>query len=422
MGLFKSDAAFRRRLFRLLVTEFVWGVGTFFVLPTTTVPAFLTARGATPVIVGLMATAMGALPLLFQFFGRGVLDRFRNRRLGVIRMHIPIILPYAALAVADLLLAGHPRVTIGLCIVFLGISQIALGVVTPVWIDMIARIIPLEWRGRYFGFSSGAFALGGIAGSSALYYLERLAGAYVFPAAFAIAAVFFALSIAMFAAVPVTADVFQHPVELPLLARVGAAARACHWRTDFGRLIASYAGVLLAAALVPFIVVYATDGTRGLGYPASVFTRLTVLQAMGGAASAITLGWLVDHHGPRWPWVCATLVMPVVVVLLPYGGWWPLLAACALLAGALSTHWSISAPALLEFSPDGDKSAYVAMANIVAFVPASLGPLIYGGLIQRAGFEWAFVVAGVAGLAAAVPAMTLRRRVASFRDAKAAAN
>ena len=410
MGLFRSDAAFRRRLLRLLLTEFVWGVGTFFVLPTTTVPAFLTARGAPPLVVGLMAMAMGALPLLFQFFGRGVLDRFRDRRLGVIVMHIPVILPYAGLAAADVLLAGHPHVTIGLCIILLGGSQIALGVVVPVWLDMIGRIIPLEWRGRYFGFSSGAFALGGIAGSSALYYLERMAGTYVFPAAFAIASVFFALSIAVFATVPVAANVFEHPAELPLRGRVMAAAQACRWRLDFGRLIASYAGVLLSAAVVPFIVVYATDAAGGLGYPSSVFAKLTVLQAVGGAVSAITLGWIVDHHGPRWPWVCATLVIPVVVVLLPYGGCWPVLAACTLLAGVLSTHWSISAPALLEFSPDGDKSAYVAMANIVAFVPASLGPLIYGGLIQRMGFDSAFALAGVAGLAAAVPAMTLKRR------------
>ncbi len=410
MGFFRSDAAFRRRLVRLLLTEFVWGVGTFFVLPTTTVPAFLTARGATPVVVGLMAVTMGAVPLLFQFFGRGVLDRFRDRRLGVIAMHVPVILPYAAIAAADVLLAGHPRVMVGLCIALLGISQVAVGLVVPVWLDMISRIIPLEWRGRYFGFSSGAFALGGIAGSSALYYLERLAGVHVFTAAFAIAACFFATSISVFATVTVDADVFLHPAEFPLRVRVTAAARACGWRTDFGRLIASYSGVLLSAALVPFIVVYAMDGARGLGYPASVFARLTVLQAVGGAASAITLGWLVDHHGPRWPWVGATLVIPVVVVLLPYGGWWPILAACTLLTGVLGTHWSISAPALLEFSPDGDKSAYVAMAGIVAFVPASLGPLVYGGLIQHSGYEWAFAVAGVAGLAAAVPAMTLKRR------------
>ncbi len=413
MGVFQSDPVFRRRLGRLLVTEFVWGVGTFFVLPATTVPAFLTARGASPMAVGLMAVAMGALPLLCQFFGRSVLDRFRDRRLGVICLHVPVVLPYALVAAADVLLPGYPLAVAGLCIGLLGVSQIALGIVTPVWLDMISRLIPLEWRGRYFGFSSGAFALGGIVGSSALYGLERMAGAFVFPAAFAIATACFLVSMSVFATVPVPASMFQHPAEGPLSARVRNAVRACGWRTNFGRLIGSYAGVLMAAAVAPFIVVYAMDATHGLGYPSNVFARLTVLQAVGGAVGAVALGWMVDHHGPRWPWVFATLVVPLVVVLLPHGGYWPVLALCAALGGVLSTHWSVSAPALLEFSPAGDKSAYVAVANLVAFVPASLGPLVYGGLIQRVGFEPAFWVAGAIGLAAAVPALMLRRRESS---------
>ena len=410
MGLNESDSVFQRRLWLLLLTEFIWGTGTFFVLPATTVPAFLSARGASPVVIGLMAMAMGALPLLFQFFGRSVLDRFRDRRIGVMLMHIPIIAPYGLLAVADLFLPGHRPLVVGLCIVLLGVSQIAMGVVIPVWLDMISRLIPLEWRGRYFGYSQGAFALGGIAGSSALYYLERVAGPYVFPAAFMIATLFFAASIAVFSRVQVPPSVFDHPPEAPLLARIRTVAGACAWRTDFGRLIGSYSFVLMAGAVAPFIVVYAMDGTRGLGYPANVFTRLTVLQATGGVVGSVVLGWVVDHHGPRWPWIFATLVIPMVMILLPFGGSWPILALCAALAGVLSTHWSVSAPALLEYSPEGDKSAYVAVANIMAFVPAALGPLIYGGLIQKAGFNPAFCLAGAIGLAATVSALTLRHR------------
>lgn len=411
MGTFRSDAAFRRRVLRLLATEFAWGLGTFFALPTTTVPAFLTSRGASPVMVGLMATAMGALPLLLQFFGRDVLDTFGNRRRGVILMHVPIIAPYAVVALIDVVLGGHPAWVIGLTIAVLGVSQVALGVVTPVWLDMISRIIPLEWRGRYFGFSTGAFALGGIAGSAVLFMLERRLGTHVFPVAFGIAAVLFTVSIGLFSTVPFSDAVFEHPREASPLVRITRAVRTCGWRTDFGRLVASYAGVVLAAAVLPFLVVYAMDVRHGLGYPAGVFTRLTVLQALGGAAGAVTLGWMVDHHGPRWPWVAATLVVPVVVLLLPYGGAWPVLAGCTLLAGVLSTHWSVSAPALLELSPDGDKSAYVAVANLVAFVPASVGPMIYGGLIQDVGFAAAFGVAGAAGLAATLPALLIRRRV-----------
>ena len=410
MVMFQSDPVFRNRLWRLLLTEFSWGAGTFFVPPATTVPAFLMARGASPVTVGLMAMSMGALPLLFQFFGRSVLDRFRDRRLGVIAMHIPIILPYPLLAAVDLLLPAHKGLVVALCIGLLGTSQIALGIVIPVWLDMISRLIPLEWRGRYFGFSAGAFAAGGIAGSSALYGLERIAGAYVFPAAFLIATLCFVISISVFSTVTVPASVFDHPPQAPLLRRVRMVARACGRGTDFGRLIASYSCVLAAAGVGSFIVMYAMDGTRGLGYSSSVFTRLTVFQAIGGAVGAVLLGWMVDHHGPRWPWIITTLLIPVAAILLPFGGWWPVLALCALLTGVLSTHWSVSAPALLEYSPEGDKSAYVAVANILAFVPAAIGPVMYGGLIQRVGFASAFCVAGIAGLAATMLAFTLRKR------------
>ena len=413
MGLFRSDPAFRRLILRLLLTEFVWGVGTFFVYPATTVPAFLTARGAPPILVGLMAMTMGGLPLLCQFFGRGTLDRFKDRRRGMILMHVPVILPYAMMAAADVMLAGHPRATVWLCIGLLGLSQTVMGLIIPVWLDMLSRLIPLEWRGRYFGFSAGAYALGGIAGGSALLWLSRVAGPHVFSLAFAAAAVCLTASIVIYATVPVAPEVFQHPPEPLVLPRIRAAARACGWRTDFGRLIATYAGVSMAATVVPFIVVFAMDGTRGLGYPPGVFARMTVLQAVGGAVGAMVLGWIVDHHGPRWPWICVTLVIPVMAVALPYGRCWPVLAACALLSGILGTYWSVSAPALLEFSPEGDKSGYVAMANIVAFVPAALGPILYGGLIQRAGFTWAFAVAGAAGLAALLPSLTLRRKKVS---------
>lgn len=410
MGLFRSDAVFRQRVLRLLGTEFAWGVGTFFALPSTTVPAFLTARGCSPAVVGILGVAMVALPLVFQFLSRNVLDRFRDRKRGIILMHVPIILPYFLLAAADVLLGHRPGPIAVSCIALLGISQLAMGVVVPVWLDMVSRLIPLEWRGRYFGISSGAFALGGIAGSAALYYVSALAGARVYSLAFLVAGLCFVVSVAIFSTTRVPADVFDRQGTGSLFERIRAAVQTCGWASDFGRLVVSYGGVLLAAAVTPFVVVYAMDGVRGLGYPETVFAGLTVLQAMGGAVSAVVLGWIIDRHGPRWPWVCATLTIPLVVLLLPFGRNWPVLAVCALLAGVLSTHWSISAPALLELSPEGDKSGYVAMANMAAFVPATVGPLLYGGLAQRAGFEWAFAVAGVSGLAAAVPALTLRRK------------
>jgi MFS family permease len=408
-----TTPALARCIVLLLLCEFLWGIGGFFVLPSTTIPAFLTAHGARPFVVGVMVTAMGALPLLCQLAGRGLIDRFSNRKRGLILMHIPIIAPYLVVALLDWLPKGSDGLTVALTIALLSCSQIAMGMVIPLWLDMVAQVVPMRLRGRYFGFSTGAFAMGGILGGSALTALEKSLGPAVFRIAFLLAAGFFAAAMLAFAAAPVPEGAFRHGEALPIGVRLRRALDACRPDTDFGKLVLSYAGVVFAAAIIPFLVVYATDARHGLGYPAGVFGRITLLQAFGGAVGAVFLGWMVDHHGPRWPWIGAALVVPLVMVLIRHGAGWPVLAACSLLAGILLTHWSVSAPALLEFSPAGDKSSYVAIANLIGFAPAAAAPLAYGSLIQRFGYAPAFVLAAVAGLLALIPAFRLRPRPAS---------
>jgi MFS family permease len=414
------DPVLRKRVVLMLSCEFLWGIGTFFVLPSTTLPVFLTAHGASPLVIGTMATAMGALPLLCQLLGRQIIERFPHRKTGLILMHGPIIAPYFVVAALEWLLKGHPALMVVLAILLLAVSQVAMGMVIPLWLDMVSRVVPSTFRGRYFGFSMGAYALGGILGGTALAALERSLGRDVFVAAFVCAGTFFAAAMAAFAAAPVPESAFYHESVPPLGVRLKRSLGACRLDSDFGKLVWSYAAVSFAAGIIPFLVVYAIDARNGLGYPPGVFGRITFLQALGGGVGSVFLGWMVDHHGPRWPWVAATLVVPTVTVLVVHGAIWPVLAACSLLAGVLLAHWSVSAPALLEFSPEGDKSSYVAIANLIGFVPATVGPLLFGGLIQGWGYSAAFAAAGLIGLLALFPALGLRRRSVSATPAMSA--
>ena len=405
-----ADPHVRRRIVMLLTTEFTWGLGFFFVLPATTIATFLNARGAAPVVIGVMATAMGALPLLLQLFGRQVMQRLGHGQRSLALLHIPVIAPYFLVALADAALGGHPRALVAVTIALLAVSQVCLGLIVPVWLDLLARVIPLAYRGRYFGLASAAFAIGGILGGVALTVLEQRLGGAVYRAAFLLAGVLFTISITVLACAPLPEAAFIHDPEPPLWVRSRRAFGACRPATDFGKLVWSYAAMILASSLMPFLVVYATDARLGLGYPEGVFSRITLLQAIGGAVGSVCLGWMVDHHGPRWPWVAATLFMPAVAVLYPYAGHWAILAACSVMCGALTTHWSVSGPALLELSPEGDKSGYVAAANMIGFVPAAVGPILFGGLIEHAGYTVTFIAAGVCGIAAIAPAMAIRGR------------
>ncbi|HEY3417665.1 MAG TPA: hypothetical protein VGM23_12340, partial [Armatimonadota bacterium] len=149
-----ADRALRRMVILLILTDFFWGIATFFVLPSTTIPAYLGSLGASPAIIGVMAVALMALPLAMQFIARPVLHRFSHRKNGLVIIHLAAIVPYFIIPVLDLLFAGNHPLLITLILLLLAYSQLALGLAIPVWLDMVAQVIPLPVRGQYFGTAS----------------------------------------------------------------------------------------------------------------------------------------------------------------------------------------------------------------------------------------------------------------------------
>jgi len=405
-----TDRSLRHLVLPLLLIEWLWGIGVYFVPVTTTIPAYLAHLHASPLTIGIMATAMGAFPMLLQLYGRSVIERFHQRKRGIIILHLVMIAPYFLVALSDwCLAAAYPGVQIIVTIVLLAFSQIVIGLIIPLWLDMIAQVIPTPVRGQYFGITSAFSALGGIGGALALIGLQHWLHDYVFRGAFFAAGLCFLLSMAAFSTLPVPESAFAHAPEPSVFARARKGILACHPRQNFGRLVGSMMVQAMAIAIVPFLIGYATS-SHGLRLDPSIFTNITLYQAVGACLGGVALGWWVDHAGPRWPWLAVTLVVPAVLLVYPHAGVWPVLVVCSLLIGILQTHWSVSAPALLELSPPGDKSPYVAMANLAGFFPAMLAPMLFGGVIASAGYLPAFLIATLAGGVSFLIALTIRGR------------
>ncbi len=401
-----------RRVLLLLLTEWLWGAGTYFVLPSTTVPSLLKSLGASAQLVGVMATGMVAIPLLFQLPARRILRRFGGGKRGLIGLHVGYLVVYPCISL--LFLAAHrtaPHIALYGVIALLSISQAFLGIVTPLWIDMIGMVIPSRLRGRYFGVSSAFFAVGGLLGALTLGYVSMRLEPLVFPIAFGVAGVLFALSMTAFACVPIAPEAFHPDQPLPPLRdQIRHAARLCHPRKPMGKLLLSASFQMCSAAMVPFLVVYATSST-GLGMPASIFGRITVYEAIGGALLSLAAGWLMDRMGPRIPWVFVTLVMPVVALLYPHAHTVHLLFLCSFLVGMLIGHWAVFMPALLLLTPPGDRSITIALVNLVLFIPASLSPLLLGWIIDHHGYPLPFRVCLAAGLLAVLSGLGVTMQV-----------
>lgn len=406
-GLFDNPTT-RRALVLLLLTEVFWGMGSYFVLPTTTIPSYLGTLGAPALVQGGAYVAFMALPMMLGLFSRSVLQRFPHRKRGLIVMHFIIIALNLSIPLLDYLLAGSHRALLMTCIIVaIAVAQTVLGVVSPVWVDMIARIVHPAARGRYFGMAAGALAIGGIAGGFALMGLETWLGNAVYRGAFLATGACFSVGMLMFCLAPIREETFEHPPEPSLASRLRKALAACHLRENFGRFIVSNGLQSFAGAIIPFLVIYAT-ADDGLRLPQGIFTRMTLIQALGGGIGALLLGWWIDHRGSRVPWIVLTLFIPVILLLFPHGTINAVLIGCTLLMGVLNTAWAVSVPAMLEFSPAGDKSGYIAIANLLGFPCAIAGPLCLGGLIEGRGFTSAFALAALAGLLAWAAALSLR--------------
>ncbi|HEY8293581.1 MAG TPA: MFS transporter, partial [Thermomicrobiales bacterium] len=167
---------------------------------------FASVYGILPLFVHHLSAsnlALGAIPalraanLLPPLFVANFTERLRRKKPFVIGWTVVERLPYLALAVATPLLATtRPTALLWLLFAMIALSTLAGGVATPAWLDLISRMFPANWRGRFFGLSSALGGLLGVAGSAgAAYLLEHFGwstgGALCFACTFACLALSF---------------------------------------------------------------------------------------------------------------------------------------------------------------------------------------------------------------------------------------
>lgn len=171
--------------------------GASFISAAVVLPLFVSHFTRSPLVIGLISFINVAGPLLPQLFTANAVERAPRKKffpvtIGFFLERIPILLmaptayflatglPVAALVVFFLLYAWH-------CF---GAGFVMVG-----WQDMIAKVIPVDRRGRFFGITNFAGYGAGALGALALPFIFKR---YEFPlgyvGAFAIAGVLVFLS------------------------------------------------------------------------------------------------------------------------------------------------------------------------------------------------------------------------------------
>jgi len=419
----------------MLLVEFTWGIGVFVTLSTTTLPTYFTTLSYSKVLA-VTIFLITALPLLMQFFGRSLIEKFKHKKRGLILLHFFVIVPYLVIAYTDSLYFNtNPHLQALIVCVMLAFSQFSIGFIIPVWVDMIAQIIPAHLRGQYFGFSSGFVAIGGVLGGAFQIYFVNTQGNAAFRYCFFTTSIFYILSMMVFSTVPISENAFKHPKIDNLIQYIKKGFTAFASK-NFRLYIISCFLFTVACGIVPYLVNFATDPVAvnslksGIGLPKEIFSQMTFIQALIGGIGAMIIGIIIDKRGPRRPWLTFILFIPVVLILVPLitnktvniSGIMlnisPAFLISVSLLGMMGISWSVTAPAVLEFSPDGDKSSPVALANFTLVPAAAAGPMIMQWVINNYGYKPAFLLSMSIAVVAAIFALFIHERV-KRRDGQA---
>src|SRR5512146_1689902 len=160
--------------------------GYSFIAPTIILPLYISHFTSDPLVIGLIPflnTGGFLLPQLFtsNYVGRAPLKKFFPVNLGFFSERVPIFL---LAPTAYLLAASQPLLAMIAFFVLYTWFSAGAGLIIVGWQDMIAKIFPVDRRGRFFGitnfFGNGSGILGALV-------LPIVLDTYTFPLGYVIA-------------------------------------------------------------------------------------------------------------------------------------------------------------------------------------------------------------------------------------------
>jgi MFS family permease len=374
-------------------------------------PAFAEHLGASNLLIGAIPaiTILGyTLPPLFY---ANYTERQPHQLRFILRYTIWERLPHLAMAGAAFFLAERwPGLV--LLILLLGLATMSGvgGALMPAWMDLIAKVIPANYRGRLFAYSSTVGAGLGLGGAALTgYYLKAHAYPLNYTLIFATTFVFLMLSLLSLALVaePELASSKPHlstGAYLRRLPEILARDRSFTWYL-VSRAVGSF-----AAMANGFYTVFAL---RTLHAPEWQVSRFTLVLLAGQTVASLVFGSISDRIGHKPVLVVGTasvLVGNIVALASTRTEHVYLVFLCMAIASAAGMISSLNLA--MEFAPEADRPTYIGLATTLIAPVGFLSSLVGGLLADDVGYRAVFAVAGTA---AAVSALVLVTRV---RDAR----
>ncbi len=381
-----------------------WGFGSI----GTIVPLFVSRLTDSALLIGLIPAIHAVGWQLPQLFMANSVSRLRRFKPMVMLMTINERLPYLGLAVVAWYAAGlGNRLALVLTFALLVWQGIGAGLTANAWQNLIAKIIPSELRGTFFGAqSSVANVLMSLAAIAAGYILERLDGRSNFTLCFLLVLVGMGISY-------ISLGQTREPADTE---KVIPESRTSSWKNGMAllrrdrnftaylvvRFLSQFAGMGSA-----FYIVYGLRQFNMSDFTAGLLTAaLTITSTIGN----LLMGWLGDRLGHRSMLIAGSLAVTLSSLLAwgaPSIGW---MYPVFILSGLSSVaYWTIGMAITIQFGSEETRPTYIGLSNTLIAPATFLAPLIGGWIADASGFQATFILSAVCGLITGVLLLWLVR-------------
>jgi len=363
------------------------------------VSLYVLALGGTRSQIGWMS-ALGSLSAALMLLPGAALAGRLGRRKQVVLVSGGGVARAALLLLALAPLAAQGRAVVYLAIALVVVREAFANLGLPAWVSLTADIVPLSWRGRYFGSRNFAMGLAGMATTLVVGQLITQAGSplgyqLTFGLAFAAGIIStFSFSRLREPSTPITRPASEDAPRLSLLQHF----RAHPEFLIFCAITALWSFSLNVAG--PFFNIYVVEGLQGDAGDVGI---LSVVSAISGLPGQRVFGTLTDRWGPRRVQLLTSLLIPVLPVAWVFvRAPWHVIPINTV-AGFLWAGYTLASfNLLLMMVPEDQRHTYTALYQIVVLGSLAAGAAVGGLVIADLGYKAVFVISGVGRLVAAL--------------------
>ena len=374
-----------------------WGFGSI----GTIIPLFVSHMTTSALLIGLIPSIHAVGWQLPQLFMANSVSRLRRYKPMVMLMTIQERLPYLGLALVALFLAKLGN-TFALVLTFglLVWQGLGAGFTANAWQSMIAKIIPSDLRGTFFGAQAAiANILMSIAAIAAGYILDRIHAPFNFTLCFLLTVVGLVLSYISMGLIREPVDQEKSIPELQPSPWKGGLELLRRDR-NFSAYLVIRALSQIATMGFAFYIIY---GLLHFGMNDLTAGFLTAALTISSTIANAAMGWLGDRFGHRAMLIAGSVAVTLSSLIAwgaPSIGWlYPVFILSGLANVAI---WTIGMAITVEFGDEATRPTYIGLSNTLVAPFTIIAPLIGGWIAETAGFQTTFMVSAIGGLVTAV--------------------